>query len=109
MMISIGLLTCNFVTCIAKQFAWGVFSRKFLDRELSENNPQAKIHTFTVQDIVVSVFSQDLDFLHHMSWSLLVFNELRWQVVVRFVDIGGIDDHHCLNLHFITNCYNTKK
>ena len=25
-----------------------------------------------------------------------VFSELSWEVVVRFVDIGGIVDHHCL-------------
>jgi len=28
-------------------------------------------------------------------------SELRWEVLVRFVDIGGIDDHHSLNLPFI--------
>ena len=27
----------------------------------------------------------------------LMFNKLRWAVVVCFVDIGGIVDHHCLN------------
>jgi hypothetical protein len=21
--------------------------------------------------------------------------QLRWEVIVRFIDIGGIDDHHC--------------
>ena len=26
-----------------------------------------------------------------------MFNDLRWEVIVRFVDIGGIVDHHCLN------------
>ena len=25
----------------------------------------------------------------------------RWEVIVRFVDAGGIDDHHCLNFLFI--------
>ena len=30
---------------------------------------------------------------------LCMFNELRWGVV-RFVDIGGIVDHHCLNFIF---------
>jgi len=44
-----------------------------------------------------------------MSWSLFVLNELRWEVVVRVVDIGGIDDHYCLSLHFITNFYITNK
>ena len=30
-----------------------------------------------------------------------VFSELRWEVIVRFVDIDGIVDHHCLNCLFI--------
>ena len=34
-----------------------------------------------------------------MSWSFCV--QLRWEVIVHFVDIGGIDDHHCLNFLFI--------
>ena len=27
-----------------------------------------------------------------------VFNDLRWNLVVRFVDIGGIVEHHCQNI-----------
>jgi len=27
--------------------------------------------------------------------------------IVRFVDIGGIDDHHCLNFLFMTMCIQT--
>jgi len=38
--------------------------------------------------IFVSVPCQDLDFQRHMSWSFC------FQC---FTDIGGIDDHHCLN------------
>jgi len=30
-----------------------------------------------------------------------LFNDLRWEVIVRFVDNGGIVDHHCLNFLFI--------
>jgi hypothetical protein len=30
--------------------------------------------------------SHDLDFQHHMSWFFLMFSELRWDVVVRFVE-----------------------
>ena len=30
-----------------------------------------------------------------------VFNTLRWEIVVCFVDIGKIVDHHCLNFLFI--------
>ena len=29
------------------------------------------------------------------------FNELRWEVIVCFVNIGGIVDHHCDNFLFI--------
>lgn len=29
--------------------------------------------------------------------SVIVFNELGWQVCVRFVNIGGITDNNCLN------------
>ena len=32
--------------------------------------------------------------------SFFVFSELRWEVIVCFVDIGGIDDHYCLNFLF---------
>ena len=34
----------------------------------------------------------------------LVFSELRWEMVVRFVDIGRIVDHSCLNILFIHFC-----
>ena len=34
---------------------------------------------------------------------LFVFSELRWEAHVRFVDIGGIIDHHLLNFLFIVN------
>ena len=30
-----------------------------------------------------------------------MFSDLRLEVIVRFVDIGGIVDHHCLNFLFI--------
>ena len=42
----------------------------------------------------------DLDFQCHMSW-VFVFSELMCVVTVRFVDIGGIVYHFCLNLIFI--------
>jgi len=32
---------------------------------------------------------------------IVLFNELRWELIVTFVDIGGIVDHYCLNFHFI--------
>ena len=40
----------------------------------------------------------------HMSWSFFMFNALRWEVGVCFVDITGILDHYCLNFIFIIGC-----
>ena len=40
-----------------------------------------------------------------------VFSELSWEVIVHFVDIGGIDDHltvpHCLSFLFIIDIIKT--
>ena len=33
-----------------------------------------------------------------------MFNDLRWEVIVRFIDIGGIVDYHCLD--FLIIIYN---
>ena len=47
----------------------------------------------------MSVPNQDLDFQLHMSWSFCVHQvQLKGEVVVSFVDIGGIVDHHCLEV-----------
>ena len=32
---------------------------------------------------------------------LFMFNDLRWELIVYFVNIGGIVDHHCLNFLII--------
>ena len=45
------------------------------------------------------------DFQHHKSWYFFVFSDLRQEVVVRFVDIGGIVDHHRLHFLFIMTCF----
>ena len=37
-----------------------------------------------------------------MCCGLFVFNALRWEVIVCFLDICGIDDHNCLTFLFIT-------
>ena len=40
------------------------------------------------------------DFWRHISWSfyfVFIFNDFWWEVIVRFVDIGEILDHHWLN------------
>ena len=50
----------------------------------------------------VRVPSQDLDFQRRMAWSFLfVFSELRWEVIVCFVNISGMVAHHCLIFLFI--------
>jgi hypothetical protein len=36
-----------------------------------------------------------------------ILNQLRWEVIVRFVDISRIFDHHCLNYLFIVKTINT--
>ena len=42
----------------------------------------------------------------NMCSSIYVSNSLKWDVVVPFLDIGGIVDHHCSNFIFIilANC-----
>ena len=45
------------------------------------------INRFNPATFSVLIPSQDLDFQRHMSWS--------------FVDIVGIDNHHCFNVLFI--------
>jgi hypothetical protein len=39
-------------------------------------------------------------FQSHMSWCFLVSIGLSWEVIVRFVDIGGTVVHHCVNLSY---------
>jgi hypothetical protein len=45
----------------------------------------------------------DLDFQRHVFFFFCVFSEYVWEVIVRFVDIGWIVDHHCLNFLFLSN------
>jgi hypothetical protein len=48
-----------------------------------------------IRHIFVPVLNQDMDFQRQSPWSFCVqWDQLRWEVIVRFVDIGGIDDHH---------------
>jgi hypothetical protein len=42
--------------------------------------------------------TQDLDFQRHISWFVLCL--FRWAVVVSFLDINDIINHHCLNSCF---------
>ena len=34
---------------------------------------------------------------------VVVFSEFKREVIFRFIDNGGIDDHHCVNLLFMTH------
>jgi hypothetical protein len=42
----------------------------------------------------------------HVIVFLVQWVQFRWYVIVRFLDIGGIDDHPCLNFLFITYLIN---
>lgn len=45
-------------------------------------------------DIFVTVSSQDLDIKHLILWTIIIYvNDWKWDVIVRFIDIGGIVDH----------------
>ena len=48
----------------------------------------------------MSVQTLHLDCQRHLFHGLFVFNDLRSDVVVCFVDIGGIVDHHCITFFF---------
>jgi len=48
----------------------------------------------------VTVRSQNLNFQRHRSWFFAAFNYLNGDVIIRFVDIGAIADHHCLDFLF---------
>ena len=49
----------------------------------------------------VPVPSQDLEFQHYLPKSPFVFIRWNWEVIVRFINIGGIVYHHCLKFLFI--------
>ena len=34
---------------------------------------------------------------------ICLFNDLRWETIVCFIDIGEIVDHHCINFLYITH------
>jgi hypothetical protein len=53
--------------------------------------------TFTIRrNLVFRYLDRDLDFQRHMSWYFYV--QLRWEIIVCFVVIGGIDDHRYLEV-----------
>ena len=50
--------------------------------------------------LYLSLVRKDVDFQHHMSWSLFVFNGLRWEIVVHFVNHVSI-----ISIHNVYLCY----
>jgi hypothetical protein len=44
----------------------------------------------------------------NMFMPVFVRTLLRWEVIVRYVDIDGIDDHHCVYFLFIMKGIKTK-
>jgi hypothetical protein len=52
--------------------------------------------TFQWDDDEICFVLDQYDLLTPMFF--FIFNDIRWEVAVRFVGIGGIVDHHCLNI-----------
>jgi hypothetical protein len=49
-----------------------------------------------------SLSSNGYQFHQYLLFTLsFLLSELRWEMIVCFVDIGGIDDHYCLNFLFV--------
>ena len=79
---------------------WLLLISNSVKKSLGVGNPLTSL----TRHMFVPVLSQDLDFQRHMSWSFCVqLVQLRSEVIVCFVDIGGIDDYHCLSFLFIIN------
>ena len=53
--------------------------------------------------------SQARTLISNVIYSGLFCVQLRWEVIVCFVDMGGINDHHCLNFLFIMMSYMNRK
>jgi hypothetical protein len=53
--------------------------------------------------LLTSLNPPQLDFQCHLSLGFFLCPARWWEVIVRFVDIGEIVDHHCLSFLFITN------
>jgi len=68
-----------------------------LEIQLSRGEGWDPINWFNATTVFVPVSSQDMAFQPHMSWSVCV----QWEVIVYFVDIDGIVDHHRLKILYI--------
>ena len=58
---------------------------------------------FTIQFFIIRYYTLKRSKLKCKSKLTNVFNDLRREVIVRFVDIGGIVDHHCLMFLLISD------
>ena len=54
-----------------------------------------------LEDYNFSLYDRYVFQRHIMVFFMLKWFQLGWAVIVSFVDIGGMDDHHSLNLLFI--------
>ena len=75
-----------------------------LEIQLSRVKSWDPITRFIPVTFCVPVPSQDLGFQCHMSWYFFVFNELRWEVIVRYCWYWcncWLSVYHCKNFHFI--------
>ena len=88
---------------VSKSADYRLFISIFLlEIQLSRGERWDPINWFNRATLFVPVPSQDLNFQRHfVVYFFFMFNELKWEVIVRFVDIGGNVDHHCLNFLFI--------
>ena len=75
-----------------------IFCIHVLSLEIQVSGDEAWDSINRFNHIFVSIPNQDLDLQAHMPGSLCVqWVQLKWEFIVLFVDISGIDDHHCLN------------
>ena len=58
------------------------------------------VNRFNPTTCCVPVSSQDMYFQHRMKCCLFMFIGVRSEVIIPFVDFGGIVDHHCLYFLF---------
>jgi len=75
-----------------------------LENQLSREKSWNPINRFNPRHIFIPVPRQDMDFQLHISCrgsTSFVFTELRGEVIVRFVNISGIVNHHFLIIFFI--------
>jgi hypothetical protein len=49
------------------------------------------------------VLVQNKEFLTPSVVAVFIFNDLMWKVVIYFVDISGIINHHYLSFYFISS------